>query len=78
VKTDISCEKGLPEGEGGFSDAKMIRVYGYAIVASGRINNFLQKGFSKGFEALMQENIFMLPAVGILFTACCVAHLCVQ
>jgi len=51
-----SCEKGLPESEGGFSDAKMIRVYGYAIVAFGRINNFLQKG--SGWEVFLHASFF--------------------
>jgi hypothetical protein len=44
VKTDIVREKGLPEGEGGFSDAKMIRVYRKAKEAAGINNNILQKG----------------------------------
>jgi hypothetical protein len=33
----------VPEGEGGFSNTKMINVCGYAIDSLLRINNFLQK-----------------------------------
>jgi hypothetical protein len=56
VKTDIICEKGLPESEGGFSNAKMIRVYGYAIVAFGRINNFLQKERARRWEVFQHAS----------------------
>jgi hypothetical protein len=33
VKTGIVKEKGVPEGEGGFSITKMVNVYRYAIDA---------------------------------------------
>jgi len=41
VKTDIVCEKDVPEGEGGFSITKMIRVYRKAKEEKAGINNIL-------------------------------------
>jgi hypothetical protein len=46
VKTDIVCEKGVPEGEGGFSAAKMINVYRYAIGRWEELIIFCKKRFA--------------------------------